>query len=147
MSWRDHANCKGHYEDYVSLQPPPKSGSPPKQWKEHKARLIAICDICPVKDECYIATKTEPFGVWGGVYRNRDRDFTRREAKLHCSNNHAYTPETVIYEREGDKTYRRCLVCRAEREERRRRKNANKQQPNEHVSGLPSEVELHIQAS
>lgn len=44
---------------------------------EHRRQVAAAistyCRVCPVKAECALAGKDEPYGIWGGVYRHKGR--------------------------------------------------------------------------
>ena len=50
--------------------------------KDLTRQALAICDICPVKEDClqYALEARERFGVWGGTTEKQRRKIVRRGA-------------------------------------------------------------------
>lgn len=59
--WYDKALCKDKYElfdqDEETREYP------------HLEEALQYCVFCPVKDDCRIAGRKEPTGIWGGLVR------------------------------------------------------------------------------
>lgn len=47
-----------------------------------RSLVATYCRVCPVKAECALTGRDEPYGIWGGVYRRRGRAAFDREVVL-----------------------------------------------------------------
>ena len=118
-SWRDLAAClevvSADYDPFFS------------DAKDLQADAIAICETCPVRDDCLtFAVRTgQQYGIWGGqpqqiirrlIAADRaSRPQARRvpaghpqASKTHCKHGHRFSPENTYYTPDG---HRRCRTC------------------------------------
>ena len=70
-SWHNQAACRGSNPAAFY----PEVG----QWTV-SAKAIAICETCPVAEQCRDAGATEVFGIWGGVNHSMRRRAGRAAA-------------------------------------------------------------------
>lgn len=106
--WQDQAACKDHNALFMRMFTPPPRGSPSREWQALAKAAKDICATCPVIEPCRTLHKSEVLGVWGGVYRNRQRDFARE------------------------------IAAKRQKRHDARIKAANLKQSDEHLPGLPS---------
>lgn len=68
-NWRKDAACKDlPTEWWFDLHPKKQGKTGRPLWTEEMKRAIAICQECPVKDECLDwALQNEDYGIWGGT--------------------------------------------------------------------------------
>ena len=66
--WATFASCKDHPE--LTFFP---------QTKTEEAAALAVCAVCPVRDECldHALETNERFGVWGGTTEKQRRKLAR----------------------------------------------------------------------
>lgn len=64
-AWQQKAICRGEDPEVFFLEPNERH----EQKRSHNATAIAICNRCPVKEQClqHALTVPEEFGVWGGT--------------------------------------------------------------------------------
>jgi WhiB family redox-sensing transcriptional regulator len=108
--WRDQAACR----DLVTAEYDPFFADT----AELQAEAIAICETCPVRDDCLtFAVRTgQQYGIWGGQ---------PQASKTHCKRGHPFSPENTYYAPDGQ---RRCRICLREAQPpraRRRRRGGN----------------------
>lgn len=68
--WKEEAACKNESELFFSLAKGQRS-------RMDREEAIAICEQCPVRQECFdfAIENQEEFGVWGG------RDFNKKSTE------------------------------------------------------------------
>ena len=74
--WKQNALCLGR-TDLFYPEYPVRSDRDSETSFERKVKLVydnvdkakAICQQCPVKNECELRGEREEFGIWGGVVR------------------------------------------------------------------------------
>jgi len=72
--WRDDAACKGKPLDWFY-----------PLTNESNEEAMAICDDCPVRQECLdYGVKHEEFGIWGGMTA-KDRQRLRKQMQIELS--------------------------------------------------------------
>jgi WhiB family redox-sensing transcriptional regulator len=66
--WHDRAACKGETESFFSYD------------EERVEHALAICEDCPVRQECLQTALADPnlYGVWGGTTHAERRRLHRR---------------------------------------------------------------------
>ncbi len=65
--WRSRAECGGTGD----VMWPEAGGS--LQASLVRSLVATYCRVCPVKAECALTGRDEPYGIWGGVYRHKGR--------------------------------------------------------------------------
>ena len=74
LEWRASAACNGQ---------DPKIWFPEGTRMSSLRRAVAICNLCPVKEEClaHALEVKEPHGVWGGASETQRRRLLLRQRK------------------------------------------------------------------
>jgi WhiB family redox-sensing transcriptional regulator len=128
--WRDQAACL----ETVSADYDPFFADS----AELQAEAIAICEACPVRDDCLtFAVRTgQQYGIWGGQPQQIVRRLIAQEragrphsrqgsashpqaSKTHCKRGHRFTAENTYYAPDGQ---RRCRICLREAQPTRARR-------------------------
>ena len=94
-AWQEEALCRGSDLDFYDIS------------LDNAAKCIAICEGCPVKDECLEASvfpDWEAYGIWGGLrpdprqrIRRRILDKLRKEGRVKRDKRHV----TGLLKKEG----------------------------------------------
>ena len=103
-TWRQRAACHQDNRDrplpeWVELWFPDNGG--------RYAEARAICDACPVRDECREAGADEKFGMWGGE-DNETRALARSNG-LPPMTRHGYPFGAQAHRRRGEKPCEECM--------------------------------------
>ncbi|MPZ54154.1 MAG: WhiB family transcriptional regulator [Acidimicrobiia bacterium] len=72
-SWQLRALCRGNH---AHLFFPPSTFEPKESRLRREARAKAICNVCPVQQECaaYAMETKELFGIWGGYSESERKE-------------------------------------------------------------------------
>ena len=111
---------------------------------ELQAEAIAICEACPVRDDCLtFAVRTgQQYGVWGGqpqqivrrliTQERAGRPHSRRgsprhpqASKTHCKRGHRFDHDNTYYAPDGQRRCRTCLRKAQPTRARRRRRGGD----------------------
>ncbi len=74
--WKQHAACRGMDPD---LFYPERGGDS----IEHHREAVAVCNRCPVRQECAAYGMRERWGIWGGMSYHARRDLRANNGRLH----------------------------------------------------------------
>jgi WhiB family redox-sensing transcriptional regulator len=79
LAWMNRAACRG--EDLVLFFGPDGERQPERDIREAKAK--AICDRCPVRDQCldYAVGRPEKYGLWAGLGEDERASERRRRMR------------------------------------------------------------------
>lgn len=66
MTWRERAACR---EMDNTLFFPIRTEMTKEDYNDKVETAIAICQACPVREQCYEEGKDMEYGIWGGVVR------------------------------------------------------------------------------
>jgi WhiB family transcriptional regulator, redox-sensing transcriptional regulator len=80
--WQDEAACRGR--EVVLFFGPDGERQPEREIRERKAK--ALCDSCPVRNDClsYAVSRPEKYGTWGGL--NEDERSSERRRRMRRAN-------------------------------------------------------------
>jgi WhiB family redox-sensing transcriptional regulator len=134
--WRDQAACR----DVVTADYDPFFADT----ADLQAEAIAICETCPVRDECLtFAVRTgQQCGIWGGQPQQIIRRLIALEragrphssrapashpqaSKTHCKHGHRFSAENTYYTPDGRRRCRNCLREAQPTRARRRRRGGS----------------------
>jgi len=79
-NWEAYAACRGGNPELFFPLRESKKGAP----TELAALAIAVCEQCPVAQECLEGAleRDERFGIWGGKTTTERREMVRQRARL-----------------------------------------------------------------
>ena len=80
-SWQVAALCRGNRSHLFF---PPSTAEKKEERQRREQRAKAVCQVCPVKDECldYAVTVGEAYGIWGGLSEMERRHSVVRSAAI-----------------------------------------------------------------